>query len=107
MREQKEKMTQEQAISFDSYSVQNVIKVRTALACGCEPYIDVFTFNRWIAQGYSVKKGEKAIKIGVIKHVEKKDKETGETVDIRMRGTGCVFCRCQVQPIGQREQAAA
>src|SRR5438034_428572 len=51
-------LTPEDARSFDGYSVANAIAVKTALAergCACEPYEDVFTFNRWRAQGRLVR----------------------------------------------------
>jgi len=40
------------------------------------PKENCLTFKKWLANGYVVRKGEKAIKSFVM--VEKKDKETGE-----------------------------
>lgn len=54
-------MTAETARTFNGYSVANAVTVTAALrdrGCSCEPYADVFTFNRWRAQGRTVRKGE-------------------------------------------------
>ena len=34
--------------------------------CGCEPYADVFTFNRWKAQGYFVRRGEHGVRLPIV-----------------------------------------
>lgn len=91
-------MTASQARSFDRYSVANAAQVEHSLACGCQAYKDVFTYNRWKAQGFQVQRGQKAVKLPVIKDVEREDGDTGETRQVRILGTGAVFCRHQVQP---------
>ena len=58
--------TPESAQSFHRYSPINAATVKMRLACGCEPYKDVFTYNRWLALGYQVQRGERSIKIPVI-----------------------------------------
>ncbi len=93
----KVKMTETEAKSFSRYSVANASHLKSALSCGCEPYKDIFTFGRWIAQGYAVKKGEKAIKIPVVRT---EDKEDGTTAKIFHNSP--VFCRHQVQPITKK-----
>lgn len=80
-------------------SVGNMVRVKTELACGCEPYVDVFTFNRWLAQGMVVQRGQKAIRLPVIKSRTTTDEKTGETHCRRWRATSAVFCRCQVAPV--------
>jgi hypothetical protein len=98
-------MTATQATTFDRISVANATAVDAALSCGCVPYETVFTFRRWKAQGMSVVKGEKAIKIPVVKDVESTDADTGEvTKSKRVFGTAAVFCKCQVKPIGEKSQ---
>ncbi len=97
MREQT-KMTADDAQRFDSYSVANAVKVTSNLSCGCQPYVDVFTFRRWLAQGFAVQRGQHAIKIPVVKMIEREDRETGEKTTRRILGSGAVFCRCQVAP---------
>ena len=99
----KERMTAEDAKRFGRYSAQNAGAVYAALKCGCQPYQDVFTFKRWIALGFVVRKGEKAIKLPLVKDVTKTDEETGEeTTGRRILGLSFVFCRCQVQPLGAK-----
>lgn len=68
------------------------------LKCGCEPYVNVFTFGRWLAQGYAVQKGEKAIKLSVVREEIMENKETGEAEVRKYFTTSSVFCRCQVAP---------
>lgn len=98
-------MTAAQATHFDRYSAANVQTVKSALHCGCEPYKDVFTYRRWQALGYQVQKGQKSIKIPIMKAIPvtgDTDPVTGDTTapgSRTIRGTGAVFCRCQVQPI--------
>lgn len=91
------KMTEGEARAFGRYSVANAVTVKQALACGCEPYEDVFTFRRWIALGRMVERGQKAIKIPTI--IETEDEETGERR--RLFHTSAVFCRCQVKELGK------
>ena len=92
-----ERMTAAQAMSFSTYSVANASHVKHSLACGCEPYVDVFTYNRWQAQGFQVQRGEKAVKIPVVKVVATENKETGDQETRKLLGTGAVFCRHQVK----------
>ena len=65
--------TPESAQSFHRYSPINAATVKMRLACGCEPYKDVFTYNRWLALGYQVQRGERSIKIPVIVERENED----------------------------------
>ena len=99
-------MTPQQATSFDHYSVANASYVKASLSCGCEPYQDIFTYNRWKALGYQVQRGEKAIKIPVIKSIEVENKETGESELRKLLGSGAVFCRHQVAPINGSKPTA-
>ena len=92
------RFTPETARHFDRFSVANAATVMGSLECGCEPYVDVFTYRRWQAQGMQVQKGQRSIRLPVIVHGTKKDKETGEESSISMRRTSAVFCRCQVAP---------
>jgi hypothetical protein len=92
-------MTKDDATSFDSVSMTNMIIVATELKCNCQPYIDVFTYNRWTAQGYHVKKGEHGIHISTFVPI-KKQNENGEVKIVgRVPKTSVVFCRCQVEKI--------
>ena len=95
-------MSATEARSFDRYSVANAAQVMSERGCGCEPYVDVFTYNRWKAQGFQVQKGETSIRIPTVRTVDRKNKETGESEKVSLRRLSFVFCRHQVQPIGAR-----
>ena len=92
----REKMTPAQATTFGTYSVANAAHVKHNLACGCEPYRDVFTYRRWQAQGFQVQRGQKAIRIPVVKVIATENKDTGAEETHKLLGTGAVFCRHQV-----------
>ena len=93
-----QKMSAEQARQFDGVSVANYAAAKAAFeACGCEPYADVFTFNRWKAQGYFVRRGEHGVRLPIIKARAYEDKETGEEKTARILGASHVFCRHQVE----------
>ena len=95
----KPKMTPAEARSFDTYSPANATMIGSLLNCGCQPYEDVFTYQRWKAQGYQVQRGEKAIKIPVIKTIPPKDTDDPNAKPRSFKGSSSVFCRCQVKPI--------
>lgn len=59
------------------------------------PFVNCFTFNGWLKNGYVVKKDEKAIRSFII--VEKKDKKTGAVVEKRPK-TIYLFFDVQVEP---------
>lgn len=59
------------------------------------PFVNCFTFNGWLKNGYVVRKDEKAIKSFII--VEKKDKKTGAVVERRPK-TIYLFFDVQVEP---------
>lgn len=101
MKSQESRFDQRSARHFDRYSVANAVTVKSALACGCEPYVDVFTYRRWQAQGMQVQRGEHAIRLPVIYAREETDPETGETRSRRRFGKSAVFCRHQVKAIGE------
>jgi hypothetical protein len=111
------KMTAEDATAFVGFSnssaaqVIEAIEARTAegihASCTCEPYTDTFTFNRWKALGFSVQKGEKALRIatfaecgaGKSADVPGAEETEGDAKKARLRPvTAFLFCRCQVCP---------
>lgn len=101
-RSDRPKMTAEDARRFDRVSLMNAATVATALECGCIPYQDVFTFRRWIAQGFVVRKGEHGIKLPVL--IEREIEDDGQQTRVqRLRRTSAVFCRCQVKPLEEKE----
>ena len=90
------KMTSEEAVKFDRFSIFNALTVANSLPCGCEPYKDVFTFNRWKAQGFIVMKGQHGVKIPVVGTNIKYDDNTGQDVSKKYFSNSAVFCRHQV-----------
>ena len=59
------------------------------------PFVNCFTFNGWLKNGYIVRKDEKALKSFII--VEKKDKKTGAVIERRPK-TIYLFFDVQVEP---------
>ncbi len=99
---EKRTMTAEQATQFETHSLTNtqICALASALrGCECEAYRDYYTFNRWLAQGQAVKKGEKGTAITLIKSAKKTDPKTGEEKTVTYPSSTTVFCRCQVAPI--------
>ena len=101
-----EKMTETQARTFDGHSTANETIVLMELAAKgcttCLPYIDVFTFRRWKAQGFQVQKGQHGIHVTTYIPTYSKD-ESGEQVETGKRPwTSVLFCRHQVKPIEEK-----
>ncbi len=62
-------MTADEARTFEATSAQNAVSVQEQLisddrcvSLTCEPYVSIFTYKRWQAQGFQVRKGSKAAK---------------------------------------------
>ena len=89
-------MTPTEAVAFDGYSVANALAVTSKLDCGCEPYVDVFTYRRWSAQGYQVQSKQKGIKVPVMTHQRIVDEETGDVTFKSFRTNSALFCKHQV-----------
>lgn len=104
------KMTAKEAREFEMYSEKNAGIVEEAAAdrgCECVAYESIFTFNRWIAQGRVVKKGEKATMIEIPNFREIVDEKTGEKKKIRIGVRRvAVFCKCQTKKLEQKGRAA-
>lgn len=110
------KMTSQEATSFDAESTNSYTQVLEALErrreesdryseCSCEPYEDVFTFERWIAQGKVVKRGEKALAIQswIVTPPSKEEQEKDPEAKPRMRPKVLhLFCRCQVKELEKK-----
>lgn len=58
------------------------------------PFVNCFTFNGWLKNGYVVRKDEKAIRSFII--IEKKDRKTGAVVERRPK-TIYLFYEKQVE----------
>ena len=99
-------MTASEATSFQTESVGSALQVAMLVSdrrttdpafssCQCQGYEDVFTFNRWKAQGMSVRKGQKSLRISSWVRIKGTDGSEGAVIPTSV----CLFCRCQVDPI--------
>lgn len=104
------KMTAAEARKFEMYSEKNAGIVEEAAAergCECEAYVSIFTFNRWIAQGRVVKKGEHATFVQIPNFREIVDEKTGEKKKIKIgERRVAVFCKCQTKKLEAKGRAA-
>ena len=87
-----------EAKSFSYFSIHNAVQAQLACPEGtCEAYKDIFTFRRWKAQGYFVRKGEKGTRITTWISKVKSDEEGNENVEGKRPKKAIVFCRHQVE----------
>jgi hypothetical protein len=102
-------LSAEEARRFHHFSVHNAIAAESACpTIECRAYTDIFTFRRWLAQGYVVKRGEQGTKVTTWVSVPASE-DGEETAARKMRPkTEVLFCRHQVEPRSgwrQRQQA--
>jgi hypothetical protein len=100
----KQKMTSQQAVQFEQTSETSTQILEAAArerGCSCQPYVDWFTFDRWIAQSKVVKKGEHGIRLMSYqkRQVEDKQKGDGSKKEITAPTRVYDFCRCQVKDL--------
>lgn len=103
-----QQLSPEEARRFEHFSVHNAVAAEAACpTLECRAYADIFTFRRWLAQGYVVKKGEQGTKVTTwIPHVES-DGEEGRVARRTRPKTAVLFCRHQVEPrIGGRRRSS-
>ena len=88
----------EEARRFDHFSIHNAVAAEAACPTHeCRAYTDIFTFRRWLAQGYAVKKGERGTKVTTwIPRPEPEDAED-RVVRRKKSRTAVVYCRHQVE----------
>lgn len=88
-------ITPDNATRFEHRSATNAM-IAESRNCECKAYEDIFTYKRWKALGYQVRKGEKGTKLETYAPIVKKD-DNGEKVVVGKRPwISTVFCRCQV-----------
>ena len=93
-------MNAQDAKSFTGYSMANALIVAAAAAkrgCQCQPYEDWFTYKRWLAQGYQVKRGEHGVRLSTFVEMTKTDDDGNKTIIGKRPWRSTVFCRCQVE----------
>jgi len=86
-------MSEAEAKQFSRISEANINLCLHHFDCGCSPYTDLYTYKRWKAQGYHVKKGEHGLRLPLVKTL---DNEIGEPVE-KLFCRSVVFCRHQVE----------
>lgn len=93
-----QQLSPEEARRFDHFSVHNAVAAEAACpTLECRAYADIFTFGRWLAQGYVVKKGEQGTKVTTwIPMPEPDDGERGVARRTRSK-TAILYCRHQVK----------
>jgi hypothetical protein len=99
------KLTAEQARTFDKISEASAAEIAAAVreraatglypACNCQPYQDIFTYDRWSAQGCYVRKGEKSL-ARLLSYAEVKEERDGQETVKRIPHPYWLFCRCQI-----------
>lgn len=97
-------ITPDEAMHFDGKSQTSIAILEKATAergCSCRPYEDWFTFNRWMAFGKVVLKGQHGTKVPIVRATVKKD-SSGEDKIVKFPSTTTVFCRCQVHDLNNR-----
>ncbi len=83
---------------FDYFSIHNAIAAELGCQTAeCRAYVDIFTFKRWLAKGYVVRKGEHGTKITTWIPITKTDDQGRLTVVGRRPKSVTLFCRHQVE----------
>ncbi len=98
-----QQMTADDARRFEHFSVHNAVQAEMAcVESGCRAYVDIFTFRRWRAQGFVVRKGEKGTTVTTWVPIRAKT-EGEDGANVRRRPKRAVlFCRHQVHSIAGR-----
>lgn len=94
------KVNAQEAKSFGGYSMTNAMILTGAAAkrgCHCKPYEDWFTYKRWQAQSYQVKRGEHGVRLSTFVTMTKIDDNGNKVVVGKRPWKSVVFCRCQVE----------
>ena len=79
--------------NYDDVKMQLEERFGKKVAANYNPATNCATYRTWSEAGFTVKKGEKAIRS--VTFIEKEDEETGEMK--RIRRTVSLFHRCQVE----------
>lgn len=91
-------MSAQEARSFDRFSVHNAVQAQQACPEGtCQAYRDIFTYRRWRAHGYQVRRHEKGTPVLTWIAMTRVD-ENGELFIVRRAKRTVLFCRHQVAP---------
>ena len=95
-----------EARRFDHFSVHNaVVAEATCPTLECRAYTDIFTFRRWLALGFRVKRGERGASITTWVPVAEHDDGERHVARPRRPRRAVVFCRHQVEPRSTRRHS--
>src|SRR2546425_12198569 len=85
----------EEARTFQHFSVHNAAQTQQACPEGtCQAYRDIFTYRRWRAQGYQVRRGEKRTAVTTWNAATRID-ENDEPTSVHRPKRTVPFCRHQ------------
>ena len=98
-------LSADQARRFDHFSVHNEVAAEAACpTLECRAYSDIFTFRRWLVQGFKVKGGERGTVITTWVVARDLDEREEHIVRRSRPRKAVVFCRHQVEPrMGARQ----
>ncbi len=86
----------EEARTFQHFSLHNAAQAQRACPEGtCQAYRDIFTYRRWRAQGYQVRRGEKGTAVTTWIATTRIG-ENDEPIVVRRPKRTVLFCRHQV-----------
>ena len=86
----------EEARTFQHFSVHNAAHAQQACPeSTCQAYRDIFTYRRWRAQGYQVRRGEKGTAVTTW-IASTRIGENDEPIVVRRPKRTVLFCRHQV-----------
>ncbi len=84
-----------EARRFDHFSVHNAVAAEAVCpTLECRAYTDIFTFRRWRAQGYQVRRGEKGTAVTTWITSPAEDEKARV---VRRPRRAVLFCRHQVE----------
>ena len=106
-------MTKAEAMGFDRVSQASALQIIEAIfsraasdqhtSCSCQPYRDVFTYERWKAQEYQVRRGEKSLRIASFRPIDVGEELPEGKSRKLIPKMLALFCRCQVDYTGEGE----
>ena len=98
-----QQMTADEARDFGHFSVHNAVQAQMACPEGsCEAYRDIFTFRRWHAQGFVVRKGENGTTVTTWIPTNVRTDDDGRQTMRRRPKRAVLFCRHQVERLAGR-----
>jgi len=89
-----------EALAFGHFSIHNAVQAQMACPEGsCEAYRDIFTYPRWRAQGFAVRKGEHGTAVTTWISLPDTDRSNEQQTVQRRPKRAVLFCRHQVKRV--------